>query len=116
TAPIDSTSTARVTLERFTPREIVWQVDTDAPRLLVASEVYYPAGWVATLDDAPTEIVRVNHLLRGVAVPEGQHLIRMRFDPPLHDLGYRISLLATLLVYGSVLGLGAWGWYRRGKE
>ncbi|MEO0740338.1 MAG: hypothetical protein AAF089_01975 [Bacteroidota bacterium] len=112
----DSAGADRVDLKRFTPREIVWEVHADAPRLLVASEVYYPAGWTATVSDEPAPIVRVNHLLRGVPIPEGQHIVRMRFDPPLHETGYRISLLATLFVYGSLLFLGAWTWYRRGQE
>ncbi len=47
TTPLDSASTATVTLDTFGPRRIAWNVETDAPRLLVASEVYYPAGWTA---------------------------------------------------------------------
>lgn len=111
--PVDSTSETRVTLQRYTPREIVWEVQTDAPRLLVASEVHYPAGWTATIDDEPAEIHRVNYLLRGVHVPAGDHTVRMRFDPPVHTAGVWISAGSTLLVYGGVLVLLGFPYARR---
>ena len=103
--PIDSASTAEVTLQQYTPREITWQVQTDAPRLLVVSEVYYPAGWTATIDGAPAPIHRVNYLLRAVHVPAGEHTITMRFDPPVHTTGVWVSGVSTAFVYGGVLVL-----------
>ncbi|MEM1041152.1 MAG: hypothetical protein AAGI91_00840 [Bacteroidota bacterium] len=114
--PIDSASTASVELSRFGPREIVWQVETDRPRLFVASEVYYPAGWYATLDDARVPIIRANHLLRGVVVPAGKHILTMQFDPPRHELGLLISQLATALVYLAALLMAGLLWYRRGEK
>lgn len=104
----------RVSLVRFTPREIVWEVSTDRPRLLVASEVYYPAGWTATVAGEPTPILRANHLLRAVAVPEGRHIVMMRFTPETDRRSIGIATVATGVVYLlALLALGLW-WYRRG--
>jgi hypothetical protein len=116
TAPLDSTSTATVAVSRFGPREIVWQVETDRPRLLVVNEVYYPAGWHATVGAEPVPILRADYLLRAVPVPAGRHLVTMRFDPPLHTLGVRISMLSTALVYLGTLLLAGLIWYRRGDH
>ncbi len=113
-APSDSTTTARVELERYTPRDIVWQVETDRPRLLVAGEVYYPAGWHATIDGEPALILRVDHLLRGVMIPPGRHIVRMEFAPASHRNGILIAWMATLLVYLGAVALGGLLWYRRG--
>jgi hypothetical protein len=113
-APVDSASVAEVELQRYTPREIVWKVRTDRPRLLVATEVYYPAGWHATVDGAEAPILRVDHLLRGVSVPAGEHIVAMQFDPPTHRTGFLVSLVASLLVYLGVVALGGLLWYRRG--
>lgn len=113
-APVDTASTATVALRRYTPREIVWTVRTDRPRLLVASEVYYPAGWRATIDGADTPILRVDHLLRGVMVPEGEHIVAMQFDPESHRTGLAVSWIAALLVHLGVVVLGGLLWYRRG--
>ncbi|MFB6247294.1 MAG: YfhO family protein, partial [Salinibacter sp.] len=104
--PIDSGSTAEVTLESYTPPEIRWTVETDAPRLFVASEVYYPAGWSAYLDGEKVPIHRVDYLLRGVHVPEGEHTLVMRFEPAAHRYGTWISAVATVVDYGGVAVLG----------
>jgi hypothetical protein len=114
-APIDSMSTATVLLRAFTPHEIAWQVDTDRPRLLVVSEVYYPAGWSATIDGAEVPIHRVNYLVRGIVVPAGAHDVQMRFAPRSVRIGYQISLGATLLTYGGMLVLLVVGMSRRKK-
>jgi len=110
--PIDSNSTAEATLESFAPAEITWSVQTDAPRLFVASEVYYPSGWTATLDGEEVPIHRVDYLLRGVHVPAGEHTLTMRFEPKVHTYSVWVAGAATTVVYGGiVLLLG--GRYRR---
>ena len=114
--PFDSTSTANVRLESFSPREIRWTVETDAPRLFVASEVYYPAGWSATLNGEPVDIHRVNYLLRGVPVPAGSHTLEMRFDPASDQVGTLISGVTTALVYGGVGVLIALPYIRRRRD
>lgn len=113
TTPVDSASTARVVLEAFGPREIVWQVETDAPRLLVAGEIYYPAGWKAFVDGTETPIHQVNYLLRGVEVPAGAQQVTMSFEPASYRLSLWLSGLSVLLVYGGVLALLVLGWRRR---
>jgi len=101
--PVDSNSTAEVTLEHYGPEEIRWTVNTDAPRFFVASEVYYPAGWNAYLNEKKVPIHRTDYLLRGVHVPEGEHTLEMRFEPKADRYGRWIAWASTILVYGSVL-------------
>lgn len=103
--PIDSNSTTEVSLESYEPPEIEWTVRTDAPRLFVASEVYYPAGWNAYLDGEKVPIRRVDYLLRGVHVPEGKHTLVMRFEPTVHRAGVWVAGSTTALVYGGILVL-----------
>lgn len=113
TTPIDSTSAASVTLQRYSPREIAWAVETDAPRLLVVSEMYYPAGWRAFVDGEPAPIYRADYLLRAVPVPAGAREVVMRFDPPSYTLSLWLSGLSTVLVYGGLLVLLGLAWRRR---
>ena len=110
----DTTSTKSVELVRFYPGELVWEVETDAPRLMVVSEVYYPAGWIAQINDEVVPIIRANHLLRAVQVPAGRHIVRMTFEPASHSKGLLISLLSTLLVYLGAVAISGWWWYRKG--
>ena len=112
-APADSAS--GVVLERFEPDEVVYRVTTDRPRLLVASEVYYPAGWTATVSGEPAPIVRTDFLLRGVPVPAGEHIVTMRYEPQARARGVLIASIASLLTYLGAVGLGGLLWYRRGQ-
>ena len=105
-----------VELQRFVPDEIVWRVRTDRPRLLVASEVYYPAGWTATVSGAPAPILRTDFLLRGVPVPAGEHIVTMRYAPQSKRTGRLVSWIATLLTYVGIVALSGLLWYRRGRE
>lgn len=112
-AEADSGAVA-VELQRFTPDEVVWSVRTDRPRLLVASEVYYPAGWTALVGVEEAPIVRTDFLLRGVPIPAGEHIVTMRFAPESRKEGVLISWIATLLTYLGTIGLAGLLWYRRG--
>ncbi|MEX0822330.1 MAG: YfhO family protein [Rhodothermales bacterium] len=114
--PIDSSSTARVDMVSYAPDEIVLDAETDAPRLLILSEMFYPAGWDATVDGEDAPIYRANHLLRAVPVPEGSHRVELRFDPSSHRIGVRISAVSTVFVYGLTLGLLGFQWYRRRRK
>ena len=82
---------AAAVIGRYSSRDIV--VNTNAPNtsLLVLSEIYYPAGWKATIDGVETEIFKTNHILRSVVAPAGKHEIEFKFDPPIYYLGYTIT-------------------------
>ena len=114
TGPAPDSTEAGVIVERFEPDEIVYRVQTDRPRLLVASEVYYPAGWTAQIDTEEVPIVQTDFLLRGVPVPAGESIVTMRYRPETRRQGVIISAIATLLAYLGAIGLGGLLWYRRG--
>ncbi len=112
-APLDSISTAIVDKRRYGPREMAWEVTTDLPRLLVISEVFYPAGWTATVGGEEVPIHRGNYLLRALEVPAGTHEVVLRFDPPAYTSGRLLGHISTVLVYGGILSLLGLAWFRR---
>lgn len=86
----DSTATAVVTT--YTAR----QIDVEVKRafgsgLLVLGELYYPRGWIATIDGEPAEILKTNFAIRGVVVPEGSHTVSFTFIPNSHTTGTTIA-------------------------
>ncbi len=86
------------TIERYTPNEVVIQVDATAPGYLVLSDAWSP-GWTATVDGASVGILRANMAFRAVLVPPGKHTVQFQFWPPGLSAGATISLLtATLLL------------------
>ena len=91
-----------VSVDEYDLHRIVLSAETDAPSLLVLSEIYYPAGWRAYVDDDEVEIHRANWILRSVFVPEGKHTVRFEFAPTTFTLGIWITVLIEVLLFGAL--------------
>jgi hypothetical protein len=87
-------------------QDMSFRLETDRPRLLVVSEVFYPEGWMAILNGSPVPIIQVNGLLRGIEVPAGRHELAMRFEPASFTRGRWITASAVILTYGLLLAFG----------
>jgi hypothetical protein len=74
-------------------------ISVDAPRAgwVLVNETYYP-GWVATVDGAPSTIVRANAFVRAVSVGPGKHHIAMEFRPWQPKFLEPLALAALVLV------------------
>ncbi len=94
----DVTGTARITSE--TPQEIVMEAEMDTPGLVVLADLWHP-GWAAEADGEPVPVLRVNHAIRGVALPPGHTTLVMRYDPRSFRIGRAVSLLG-------LAALGLW--------
>jgi hypothetical protein len=88
--------TARVTASGL--HHITIETDSDAPALLVSSEVHFPAGWSATIDNEAAEIHETNYILRGVKVPAGNHRVEFTFKSRYFEAGWWISRTVALLL------------------
>lgn len=82
----------------------VMEVETSAKStsFLVTSDVYYP-GWIATVDGVRTRIYQTDYLLRGVALPAGNHIVRFEFRPQSFYVGGSLSIISLLVLIGMCL-------------
>jgi hypothetical protein len=87
-----------VSIVSYRPDSIALSVHSISAALLFLSEVYYP-GWKAYVDGHATEILRGNYLFRVLEVPEGQHEVRLVFDPWTTKAGTGITLLTLFLIF-----------------
>jgi len=91
---------SHVEIIKYEPEEIVLDVYTDQPALLVLSEIYYPAGWQAVLDETKElEIFKTNHLVRSMAIPKGKHSLKLHFRPESYYAGIKLSLAGVLITH-----------------
>jgi len=65
--------------------------------LLVQTDCWYP-GWIAAVDGQPAELLRVDHALRGVVVPAGDHEVLLRYVPRRLQLGLVVAASAAMLL------------------
>jgi hypothetical protein len=96
---LDGQGTGRIEVVHYGPNSVHMTVHTDAPALLVLSDVYY-LGWQGYVDGQKVPIHRTDATFRGVVVPAGSHEVQMRFLPRsfLIGLGLATIGLVTLLV------------------
>jgi uncharacterized membrane protein YfhO len=68
------------------------------PGLVILADTYYP-GWQLTIDDKPAPIYRANRIMRGAAVPAGDHTLIYTYKPASFRIGAigSLSALAMLL-------------------
>ena len=89
---------------RREPEHLALHVAVDSPCVLVLSELDYP-GWRAAVDGASAPILRTDGILRGLALPSGEHEVAFDYRPVSVSVGAVISVLtlalaAVLLVWG----------------
>lgn len=88
---------ANITLTEFSPNQLKYSSSNQEDGLAVFSEIYYPNGWEAFIDNEPAEVYRVNYVLRAMKIPAGDHTIEMRFEPSSFSTGRNISLAGSIL-------------------
>jgi Bacterial membrane protein YfhO len=66
--------------------------------LAVFSEIYYTAGWKATVDGKEQPIIKVNYALRGLTLAPGKHKIEFNFMPEGYKKGKILGIIAELLL------------------
>jgi len=93
------TSAASIDLLIYEPNRLVYKYSAEADRAAVFSEIYYPDGWTATLEDGtPVDIFRADWTLRGAVLPAGNHELTMSFQPKSYVVSSRISRTSSILL------------------
>ncbi len=107
---------ASVEFTEYGIQRLKLKVKATGNNLLFLSEVYYPAGWKATVDGHSTSIYKTNYAFRSIIVPEGEHTVEFTFEPAKFQFGKAISLASNILVLGSLLTVTSIGYLKRRKQ
>jgi len=104
-----STDTVDVTQEKVALKarsntRMVYSYSSPKARFVTFSEIYYPAGWTATIDGKEAEILQTNFILRGLVVPAGQHTIAFTYAPQSVATGRTLSTIGSVLLVLTALG------------
>ncbi|MFN8523110.1 MAG: oligosaccharide flippase family protein [Chloroflexota bacterium] len=96
------------TIVERSPSRVV--VETDAPHAgyLVLADTYFD-GWTATVDGAPTGVLRANGVARAAQIPPGRH--RVAFE--LRPLSVRLGGLLAAVCLAILVSVAAWPVWRR---
>lgn len=95
---IERDSTAFIDLIEYKPNELIYEASTSTSQLAIFSEIYYPHGWNAYINDEPAEYFRANYALRAMVIPPGNNRIVFKFEPKVIQTGSTISLISFILL------------------
>jgi hypothetical protein len=108
-------STATITLVKNDNDIITYTFNAASNQFAVFSEVYYKSGWKAYIDGKEAPIVKVNYVLRGLAVPAGKHDIKFEFKPQGYYKGKSITSIFSIILL-IVFATGIFMEWRSRKE
>ena len=104
-----------VSLKKYEPNELAYEVQSEKGGIVVFSEIYYP-GWTATVDGQDVPVGRVNYILRAINVKPGKHNVVLTFKPVSVKRTETAAYVAyTLLIIAIILGV-VFEARRRSKE
>jgi len=103
-------SLADLRLLSYSPKELVFRSKNNHKGFAVFSDIYYKPGWNAYLDGQLKEHLRVDYVLRGMELPEGEHEVIFRFEPESVSLGNMIVYISSVLLVLLLAFLGYQQW------
>jgi hypothetical protein len=98
----DSTSTIKII--KYDNDAIEYEAICNGPQFAVFSEIYYPKGWNAYLDNKKVDYCNVNYILRGLSIPTGKHTIKFVFEPESVKKGTSLMFMASIVILFSLFG------------
>jgi hypothetical protein len=103
----DSLPVGSIKLESYKPNQLIYKTENTGKGIAVFSEVYYPAGWIATIDGKESSIFRVNYILRAMEIPAGKHTVEFNFRPKSFYEGEKYAKIFSILLI--IVCAGAFG-------
>ncbi len=110
---------ATIKLDLYSCNQLAFTSNNPKDGFAVFSEIYYPEGWVATIDGENAEIKRVDYVLRALEIPKGKHKIKFSFEPQSYYTGETLSMIFSSLVLILCFGGGGFLIFQsitKGKE
>jgi hypothetical protein len=101
TLPFDSTAT--ITLIDEKPNWLKYESQSTTDGFAIFSEIYYPKGWHAFIDEKEVSILRADFVLRALEVPAGKHVIEFKFEPKPYTIGNKVTFASSWVLLIAVL-------------
>jgi hypothetical protein len=100
-------SAAIVELVSYTPKRSQVMVRTEQPGILLYND-RFEDDWRVRVNGRKADLLRCNYVMRGVALPSGEHQVEFYFDPPSWGLYISfIAMFAGLVLCGLVIAIGS---------
>lgn len=95
----------RATIRTYDFDEVVVDVETTCPGLVMLSDIYYP-GWTASVNGKAAPVRPTNIAFRGVEVGAGRSSVVFRYRPRTFRLGLAVAI--TAIIVAGLTAAGSW--------
>ncbi len=99
----------QVNITDYARTRVEIETETKTDGILLLNDKYDP-DWKASVDGKPAEILRCNYIMRGVAVPAGQHRVVFTYRP------FMVPFILSLAVCGLLLAWGGGLYFMAGRK
>ena len=83
------------------PHEKIYSIGSNKPGFVVFSEMFYP-GWKAEINNKEVELYKVNFILRGLFVPNGNNKIKFYFEPSSIKYGSLVQIVSIIVLVAMI--------------
>jgi uncharacterized protein YifN (PemK superfamily) len=111
---IQQDNISTVTMEKYAPDELTYEVNSDKGGVVVFSEIYYPE-WTVTVDGKPAQLGRADYILRALKVSAGKHEVVLTFHPKSIKVTESIAYVSSIILLLLIIAAGLIEWNRRKK-
>lgn len=106
-APATNAAPGTAKIAAYAPRRVRVVTQATTPSMLLFND-RWDEHWHATVDGRPAPLLRANYIMRGVALPAGEHMVEFRYTPPVPALKFTLAaIVVCFLTLVAVLLPGA---------
>lgn len=87
-----------IKLTNYSPNKLSYEYTASSDQFAVFSEVFYSPGWKAYVNGEELPFTKVNYLLRGMELPQGQGTIEFVFDPVTVSIGEKLTWASSIII------------------
>ena len=105
----------KIEMIKYGPDQLIYKSSSTETQLAVFSEIYYPEGWTAYIDNKEVEISRVNYVLRAIELEPGEHTIKFEFKLESFEKAKTIATIGTIAIL-LLLAIGLFLQFKKTEE
>ena len=109
------TAEGKINITKYEPNTLEISTDSPSRQFLAIAEMYYPVGWNVEIDGKPEKLYRINHVMRGVFVPQGKHKIVLEFAPSSYYASVTAVWIGNLIMLALILVFGYFDFIKKEK-
>jgi hypothetical protein len=85
---------------KYSQTEMVIEYSVKQPSVFSLADTYYP-GWKAYIDGEESQIYKGNYAFRAIKIPEGKHILFLKFEPTYWNIGLMGTIIGASLLFAT---------------